>query len=107
MRILCACECSQTLTKAFRKLGHEAFSCDISPPYGEKPILAWHIQSDVEEVLGRDEKWHLICMFPPCTYIICVGNRWFNSKNKNGTLKYPDREQKREAAISFVKVPDR
>ena len=42
MKILVACEESQAVTKAFRSLGHEAYSCDIQECSGGKP--QWHIQ---------------------------------------------------------------
>ena len=47
MKILIACECSQTVCKAFRDRGHESYSCDIEPCYGGKP--EWHIQ-DVKTI---------------------------------------------------------
>ena len=47
MRILVACEESQIVTKAFRKLGHEAYSCDIIKCSGGYP--EWHIQGDALE----------------------------------------------------------
>lgn len=50
MRILCACEESQAVCKEFRKLGHEAYSCDIEPCSGGHP--EWHLQQDVRELLG-------------------------------------------------------
>jgi len=45
MKILCACEESQAVTIELRKLGHEAYSCDIEPCSGSHP--EWHIQGDV------------------------------------------------------------
>lgn len=45
MRVLVACEESQAVCREFRKLGHEAFSCDIEPCSGGHP--EWHIQGDV------------------------------------------------------------
>ena len=45
MRVLLACEESQAVTKEFRRLGHEAYSCDILPCSGGHP--EWHIQGDV------------------------------------------------------------
>lgn len=45
MRVLVACEESQEVCKAFRALGHEAYSCDIEPCSGGRP--EWHIQGDV------------------------------------------------------------
>jgi V8-like Glu-specific endopeptidase len=50
MKILVACEESQSVTKAFRKLGHEAYSCDILPCSGGHP--EWHFQDDVFNVIG-------------------------------------------------------
>jgi site-specific DNA-cytosine methylase len=74
MKILVACEESQSVTKEFRKLGHEAYSCDIIKCSGGHP--EWHIQQDVTELLK--EKWDMIIAFPPCTYLTVTGNRWFN-----------------------------
>lgn len=65
MRVLIACEESQAVCKAFRKLGHEAFSCDILPCSGGHP--KWHIQGDVLEQL--DKGWDLMIAHPPCTYL--------------------------------------
>lgn len=69
MRVLVACEESQTVCKAFRKLGHEAYSCDILPCSGGHP--EWHIQGDVLEQLDKD--WDMIIGFPPCTYLSNAG----------------------------------
>jgi hypothetical protein len=65
MRILLACEESQAVTKEFRELGHEAYSCDILPTSGDHP--EWHIQGDVVSYLKDD--WDMIIGFPPCTYM--------------------------------------
>jgi len=58
MKILIACEESQAVCKEFRKLGHEAFSCDILPCSGGHP--EWHIQGDVLEIMGNGDKRILI-----------------------------------------------
>ena len=50
MRVLIACEESQTVCKAFRDLGHEAYSCDIQEPSGGHP--EWHILGDCLPILG-------------------------------------------------------
>ena len=65
LKVLLACEESQAVTKEFRKLGHEAFSCDILECSGGHP--EWHIKVDVSDILNRD--WDLIIAFPPCTYL--------------------------------------
>lgn len=95
MRILVACEESQAVTKELRRLGHEAYSCDIIPCSGGHP--EWHLQQDVIPLLK--EKWDMIIAFPPCTYLTVAGNRWFNVE-KYGE-KALQRHRDREAAINF------
>ena len=111
MKILVACEESQAVTIELRKLGHEAYSCDIIDQSGGHP--EWHIQQDVLPLLnGRcefmtndgikhyiNDRWDMIIAFPPCTYLTVTGNRWFNIE------KYGDRaiqrQKDREQAIGF------
>ena len=69
MRVLVACEESQEVCKAFRELGHEAYSCDIEPCSGGKP--EWHLQCDALELLKM--RWDMILAFPPCTYLSNAG----------------------------------
>lgn len=95
MRILVACEESQAVTKELRRLGHEAYSCDIIPCSGGHP--EWHRQQDVIPLLR--EKWDMIIAFPPCTYLTVAGNRWFNIE-KYGE-KAIQRHKDREDAIRF------
>jgi len=95
MKILVACEESQAVTIEFRKLGHEAYSCDIEPCSGGHP--EWHLQQDVIPLLK--EKWDMIIAFPPCTYLTVTGNRWFNIERygEKAVQRYKDRD----FAISF------
>ena len=72
MKILVACEESQAVTKEFRHLGHEAYSCDLYPCSGGHP--EWHLQQDVVPLLK--EKWDMIIAHPPCTYLSHAGARW-------------------------------
>lgn len=76
MKILIACEESQTVCKAFRDKGHEAYSCDILPCSGGRP--EWHIQDYVESHL--DDGWDMVIAFPPCTHLAVSGARWFKDK---------------------------
>ena len=85
LKILIACEESQTVCKAFRELGNEAYSCDIQKCSGGHP--EWHIQGDVLPLLN--EKWDLVIAHPPCTYLTTTGNRWFNIE------KYGDKARER------------
>ena len=95
MKVLVACEESQAVCKEFRKLGHEAYSCDIVPCSGGHP--EWHLQQDVLPLLK--EKWDLIIAFPPCTYLTVTGNRWFNV-DRYGE-KAIQRHKDRKDAIDF------
>lgn len=81
MRILVACEESQAVTIELRKLGHEAYSCDILDCSGGHP--EWHIKEDVLENLWR-YKWDMIIAFPPCTDLASSGARWFKEKQRHG-----------------------
>lgn len=76
MRVLVACEESQAVTIELRKLGHEAYSCDIEPCSGGHP--EWHLQQDVTQLLKM--KWDMIIAFPPCTYLSNAGAKhlWKN-----------------------------
>ena len=91
MRVLLACEESQAVTKEFRALGHEAYSCDILPESGGHP--EWHIQKDVTEVLKED--WDMIIAFPPCTHLASSGAAWFEAKRADG---------RQQAAIDFFMI---
>ena len=111
MRILVACEESQAVTIELRKLGHEAYSCDIIECSGGHP--EWHIMQDVLPLLNGkcefatcdgvlhnvSDRWDMIIAFPPCTYLTVTGNRWFNIK-RYGTAAV-QREKEREKAINF------
>ena len=96
MRILIACEESQTIAKAFRDLGHDAFSCDLSECSGGYP--EWHIQGDAIEIAYTQE-WDMMIAHPPCTYLAVSGARWMY--NKDGS-RNEDREQKQVQALDFV-----
>jgi hypothetical protein len=96
MRVLVACEESQSVTKAFRKLGHEAFSCDLLPCSGGHP--EWHYQQDVFEVI--DKGWDLMIAHPPCTYLAVSGARWLY--NKDGS-KNEERYRNQAEGLDFVR----
>ncbi len=95
MRILVACEESQTITKELRKLGHDAFSCDLLPCSGGHP--EWHYQQDVFEVINKG--WDMMIAHPPCTFLAVSGARWLY--NKDGS-RNEDRWQKQAEALEFV-----
>ena len=118
--VLIACEESQTVCKAFRKLGFNAFSCDILPCSGGHP--EWHLHCDVLGVI-RDKRgiletgdefvlngeWDLMIAHPPCTYLSVSGARWYyHPDDKDLPIEqrrphpnFPTRAQDRKEAIEF------
>lgn len=94
MKVLLACEESQAVCIEMRKLGHEAYSCDLLPCSGGHP--EWHLQQDVTGLLKQ--KWDMIIAFPPCTYLT-VSNTYI----KRGCSKYTadQAKQLRQDAIDF------
>ena len=79
-RVLIACEESQAVTIAMRKIGVEAYSCDIEPCGGGHP--EWHLQQDVTPLL--DQEWDMVIAFPPCTHLAVSGAKWFEAKRADG-----------------------
>ena len=111
MKILVACEESQRVCEAFRKIGHDAFSCDVINPSGNHP--EWHIKADVlplingncefktmdGEIHELNGEWDMLIAFPPCTYLTVSGNRWFNIEKYGDKAK--ERIENREKGIQF------
>jgi hypothetical protein len=77
--VLVACEYSGRVREAFRRLGHDAWSCDFLPAEDESPH---HIQGDVLPVLDRG--WDLMVAHPPCTDLAVSGARHFEQKRADG-----------------------
>lgn len=113
MKVLVACEESQRVCTEFRKLGHEAYSCDIEPCSGGHP--EWHIQNDVLPLLNGyctfttmdgenhyiNDKWDLIIAHPPCTYLSNAGARFLYPK---GVLNEDRLKLGLEAKVFFMKI---
>ena len=98
LKVLVACEFSGTVRDAFRKLGHDAWSCGLLPTDKEGP----HIQEDVLRVLNnrvgcagysfRPQDWDLIIAHPPCTHLSVSGANLWAEKVADG---------RQQAAIEF------
>ena len=99
MKILVACEESQAVTIELRKLGHEAYSCDLIECSGGHP--EWHLQTDLMELL--DQEWDMILAFPPCTYLTVTGNRWFNIE-RYGEKAIKRHEDRKDAVNFFMAI---
>lgn len=77
MNVLVACEFSGIVREAFKRRGHNAWSCDLLP--SEKP--GNHLQCDVLEVLNYG--WDLMIAHPPCTHLSASGAVWWPQKQKD------------------------
>lgn len=115
MRILVACEESQAVTKELRRLGHEAYSCDIIDPSGGHP--EWHIMQDVLPLLNGNcnfrtmdrelhtlcGRWDMIIAFPPCTYLSNAGAcRLYPKKGQLDMERYKKGLQAKEFFLKFL-----
>lgn len=116
MNILVACEESQAITKALRRRGHNAFSCDVVECSGGHP--EWHIKQDVLSLLnGRcefktmdgevhslDGRWDMIIAHPPCTRLCSSGQRWLYWGDEEYRAK--KRKEQEEAIEFFLKFTE-
>ena len=99
MKVLVACEESQTVTKAFRELGFEAYSCDLQECSGGHP--EWHIIGDaIKEAYSG--KYKMMIGHPPCTFITKAGARWMYPSS--GNLCQERFEKAIEAKVFFLKL---
>lgn len=87
MKILIACEYSGKVRDAFRKLGHDAISCDLLPTETPGP----HYRGDVLDILY--DGWDMMVAHPPCTHLAVSGARWFTEK-----------QQEQADALDFVRL---
>ena len=115
MKILVACEESQAATIELRRLGHEAYSCDIQECSGGHP--EWHIKGDVLPLLNGDcefntmdgenhylsGRWDMIIAFPPCTYLSNAGAcRLYPKKGQLDMERYKKGLQAKEFFLKFL-----
>jgi len=112
MNVLIGCEESQAVCTEFRKMGHNAYSCDLQASSGGHP--EWHFNCDIFEVLDnlggitesgipvKVDKWDLLIVHPPCTYLTVTGNRWLY--NKDGSRNEERWTALEEGAAFFMKL---
>ena len=91
LNVIVACEFSGVVREAFRKRGHNAWSCDILPSDDNSP---YHFQDDIFNVLGRGEVWDMMIAHPPCTHLSVSGARHFAAKRASGV---------QQAALEFAR----
>ena len=122
LNVLIACEESQRVCTEFRKLGHNAYSCDLLPCSGNHP--EWHFNCDVlavinnkggtlengkEYFLPNGQKWDLMVAHPPCTFLSVSGAKWYYHpddkdlpvEDRRPHPNFPNRAQDREEGASF------
>ena len=114
MRVLVACEESQAVTKEFRRLGHEAYSCDIIECSGGHP--EWHIRWDATALINGnctfmtcdgtlhkiDGRWDLLIAHPPCTYLSNAGAaRLYPQKGQINQDRYQKGLEAKEFFLKF------
>lgn len=119
MNVLIACEESQTVCKAFRELGFNAYSCDLVECSGGHP--EWHLLGDALDVIRNNggvaqnggrvfvDKWDLMIAHPPCTYLTSSGAKWFYHPDDKGLPiedrrphpKFPNRKKDQDTGAEF------
>lgn len=120
LNVLVACEESQAVCKEFRKLGHNAFSCDLLECSGGHP--EWHFNCDVLKIIQDRSgvtqsgckvkikgEWDIMVAHPPCTYLAVSGARWYYHpedahlpfEERRPHPRFPNRAQDREDGASF------
>lgn len=122
LNVLIACEESQTVCAEFRKLGHNAYSCDLQNCSGGHP--EWHFNMDALAVINdkggmletgeeyhlpEGEQWDLLIAHPPCTFLAVSGARWmYHPDDKELPVdqrrphpKHPNRRQQQDEGADF------
>lgn len=106
MRIIIACEESQTLCKLFRAAGHEAFSCDLKPCTGGHP--EWHLRGDIFHFISYSYQleygyWDRLIEHPPCIFLSVTANKWLldQKPRKSGKLVGEKRRLAQKEAEDF------
>lgn len=113
MKVLVACEESQTVCKAFRERGHEAYSCDIQKPSGGHP--EWHILGDALKAIEGGQvttmdgetheigKWDLLIAHPPCTFLSNVAGIHFSLRYRSSEYVMKRWENRARSAVFFMR----
>lgn len=114
MRILIACEESQAVTIEMRRLGHEAYSCDIQDCSGGHP--EWHIKGDALKLINGNcrfqtmdgawheivGKWDMLIAHPPCTFLSNAGAcRLYPKKGQIDMARYAKGIEAKEFFMAF------
>lgn len=96
MKVLVGCERSGVVREAFRKRGHDAYSCDILPSDDNS---FYHIQDDLMNHL--DNNYDLAIFHPECTFLCVTGNKWFKPEYES---RFPTRKQDSKTNAEKIKA---
>lgn len=100
MKVIVACESSGVVREAFRKRGHDAWSCDLLPADDGSP---YHFQADALDIIyDESHNWDLMIAHPPCTRLANSGVRWLTKPPKGKTLEQIWQEL--EEGVDFYKA---
>lgn len=120
LNVLVACEESQRVCSEFRRLGHNAYSCDLLKCSGGHP--EWHFNQDVLAVIANgggiletgeecyiEGEWDIMIAHPPCTFLAVSGARWYyHPEDKDLPIeerrphpRFPNRAKDREEGADF------
>lgn len=97
LRVLVACECSGAVRRAFRRLGHDAWSCDLQPAEDCSPF---HIRGDAVAA-AYGQPWDILIAHPECTYLANSGAKHLYVGMNAANGPNPDRWAMMGAAASF------
>lgn len=97
MRVLVACECSGVVRRAFRAMGHDAWSCDLQPAEDGSPF---HIRGDAIEA-AYGQRWDMLIAHPECTYLANSGAKHLYAGMRQENGPEPERWARMGAAAAF------
>ena len=100
MRILLACECSNTVSKEFRKMGHYVLSCDLQANDEDQTN---HYQGSVFDILN--DGWDMLIAHPPCTYLSKAGARWTYAGGELNKERYEQGLKGKEFFMQMLNAP--
>ncbi len=101
LRVLIACEFSGAVRRAFRALGHEAYSCDLLPAEDVSPH---HFIGDAQTAIHRQE-FDLILGHPPCTFLANSGVRWLSDGKSLDSFRHETMKQACDFFAALYRAP--
>jgi len=95
IKVLIGCEESQTICKAFRYIGVEAYSNDLLDSSGGHP--EWHLKMDVFDAV-KQNNWDLFIVHPECQRLTVAANKYYKPEYAE---RFPNIHTERKRAVNF------